>query len=54
MIECNICHETFYSHTALSEHYFKAHGNGLMRWWKRVGWVDDHGRKYSVSVAGKL
>lgn len=33
MIECPLCPETFYSHTALSEHIFKAHGNKRV-----VGW----------------
>lgn len=33
MIECPLCTDTFYSHTALSEHIFKAHGNK-----RDVGW----------------
>lgn len=39
-MKCNICGETFYSHTALSEHYFKAHGSGFVGWLrKRIGWA---------------
>lgn len=33
MIECPLCTERFYSHTALSEHICKVHGNK-----RPVGW----------------
>lgn len=44
MVKCNICSEEFYSHTALSEHIFKVHGNK-----RAVGWGSS-----ASSLAGAL